>query len=139
MTMLNDVQREIERQAGGAAEQVLDRLAQRIGGRASAEAVFGAPVERGDVTVIPVAKVRWGFGGGSGFGRSPEGQEMGQGSGGGGGVSAVPLGYIELRAGHAAFKPIKDPAILWAIPPVILAAALAASMVLGGVRRLVRG
>jgi uncharacterized spore protein YtfJ len=28
------------------------------------EAVFGAPVQHGEVTVIPVARVRWGLGAG---------------------------------------------------------------------------
>ena len=30
------------------------------------EAVFGTPVQRGDVTVIPAARIRWGLGGGGG-------------------------------------------------------------------------
>ena len=139
MTTLTEIERDVERRANGPADQMLDRLANRLGGKANAEAVFGQAVERDGVTVIPVAKVRWGFGGGGGSGRSPEGQDMGQGSGGGGGVSASPLGYIEIREGRAEFRQIKDPAILWAIPPVILAGALAAAMLLGGLRRLIRG
>jgi uncharacterized spore protein YtfJ len=95
-------------------------------------------VERDGVTVIPVAKVRWGFGGGGGSGRSPQGEEMGQGSGGGGGVSASPMGYIELRDGQAEFKPIKDPAVLWTVPVISIAGGLSAYLVLSGVRRLFR-
>ena len=44
------------------------RLAERLGASASASSVFGEPVERDGVTVIPVARVRWGVGGGSGRG-----------------------------------------------------------------------
>jgi hypothetical protein len=52
------------------------------------------------VTVIPVARARWAFGGGSGV--SPEGS-----GGGGGGAGLVsPIGYIEVRDGEAVFKPI---------------------------------
>ena len=58
----------------------LDTLAQRLGGTANAATIFGAPVERGDVTVIPVARAAYGFGGGSGTRSGDEG------SGGGGGV-----------------------------------------------------
>jgi uncharacterized spore protein YtfJ len=34
----------------------IDRLAQRLSGTAHAATIFGTPVERGDVTLIPVAK-----------------------------------------------------------------------------------
>jgi hypothetical protein len=50
--------------AAGPGNTLLERLAERIGGRAKAEAVFGAPVQHGEVTVIPVARVRWGLGAG---------------------------------------------------------------------------
>ena len=71
-------------------DSFLDRLAQRLGGTANAATIFGVPVERGDVTVIPVAKAAYGFGGGSGT-RSGE-----EGSGAGGGVRVAPVGYIEI-------------------------------------------
>jgi hypothetical protein len=44
----------------------VERVAERMGLHASAKAVYAEPVERDGVTIIPVAKVRWGFGGGSG-------------------------------------------------------------------------
>ena len=84
----------------------VERLAQRIGATAQASAVFGAPVERGSLTVIPVAKATWGVGGGTG---EKAGQ---QGLGGGGGTSVIPVGYIEVRDTGAQFKPIRDPRIL---------------------------
>ena len=43
-----------------------ERLAETIGAAARASAVFGEPVEGQGVTVIPVARAKWGFGGGSG-------------------------------------------------------------------------
>ncbi len=48
------------------AERLAERLAEKIGSSARATAVFGEAVERDGVTVIPVAKARWGFGGGDG-------------------------------------------------------------------------
>src|SRR5690348_14835598 len=62
--------------------------------------VFGAPVQSGQRTVIPVARVSWGFGGGSGRNFGPrkveEGQKEerrppGEGGGGGGGIQIKPL------------------------------------------------
>ena len=53
---------------GGPTERFLENLADRIGARAGVEAVFGEPLQRGDLTVVPVARVRWFFAGGSGAG-----------------------------------------------------------------------
>lgn len=77
---------------------LLEGLAERIGAVAGAAAVFGEPVERERVTVIPVARASWGFGGGSG------GEPPNEGSGGGGGSHVSPLGYIEVHADRAEFK-----------------------------------
>jgi uncharacterized spore protein YtfJ len=82
---------------------LVQRIGERVGALATARAVFGDPVERGGVTVIPVARATWGFGGGSG------GDSVQQGSGGGGGGWVVPIGYIEVRDDGARFKPIRDP------------------------------
>jgi uncharacterized spore protein YtfJ len=82
---------------------VVQRLAQRVGISASASAVFGEPVERSGVTVIPVARSSWGFGGGSG------GEAANQGSGGGGGAVVTPIGFIEVRDGDARFVRLRDP------------------------------
>ena len=60
---------------------LLERVGQTVGERANVSTIFGEAVEREGVTVIPVAKARFGFGGGGGSG-SREGDE---GSGGGGG------------------------------------------------------
>jgi uncharacterized spore protein YtfJ len=71
--------------------------------------VYGEPVQNGDTTVIPVAKVAYGFG--AGGGRRPrrgaegardesasaeEGRIDAQGEGGGGGVRMTPVGALEI-------------------------------------------
>ncbi|MEO6397221.1 MAG: spore germination protein GerW family protein [Tepidiformaceae bacterium] len=133
---LSRVMREAQQAAGGRASGLIEGLAERLGLHARASAVFGEPVVQGALTVIPVAKVRYGFGGGSGASKNSEDQPgPTEGEGGGGGVIASPLGFIELRDGVAEFKPIGDPA---SAVPVILASALAAWVVLRGLRRLVR-
>ena len=103
-------------QGGGFVE----RLAKRTSATAKASTVFGKPVKRGEVTVIPVARARWAFGGGGGSG--PEGS----GSGGGGAGQVAPIGYIEVHGDRAEFKPIRRAGPVWA---GIAAAGIAAAAV----------
>jgi uncharacterized spore protein YtfJ len=64
--------------------------------------VFGDPIERDGVTIIPAAKVRGGGGGGGGEG--PDGR----GSGGGFGVSATPAGAYVIKNGNVRWEPALD-------------------------------
>lgn len=107
----------------------VERLAKRLGLNASAKAVFAEPVERDGVTVIPVAKVRWGFGGGSGRKKNQEG------TGGGGGIQVAPLGYIEIKDGEARYKPICDPT---AMVPIVIVGGITGWVVLRALRQLFR-
>jgi uncharacterized spore protein YtfJ len=70
--------------------------------------VFGDPVERDGVTVIPAAYVGGGGGGGGGSGTQPDGQ-VGSGSGGGFGVKARPAGALVIRDGDVRWEPALDP------------------------------
>lgn len=85
---------------------------------AGAETVFGEPVSVGDRTIVPVAKIRYGFGGGSG------GRERGEqfGGGGGGGLVAKPLGAFEISPSETRFIPI--PSRLEMIAAVVLGLCL---------------
>lgn len=105
------------------AGDVVERLAERVGASVHATAVFGQPVERGGITVIPVAKASWGFGGGSG------GEAGKEGVGGGGGGFVSPLGYIEVHESGADFKRIRDPRPAVAVAAAIGVAALVARAV----------
>lgn len=108
---------------------LFETLAEKLGASAQAAHIFGEPVERDGVTVIPVARARWGLGGGGGrhgrrFGRN------GEGIGGGGGAAVEPVGFIEIRDGETRYRPIADPK--W-----VIGAALAGGvLLLGLVRRL---
>jgi uncharacterized spore protein YtfJ len=108
----------------------VERVAEKLGAHASAKSVYAEPVEHDGVTVIPVAKVRWGFGGGSGRKSGKRGK------GGGGGLRATALGYIEIKDGKSEFKPIRDPVGTAAI---IAAGGLAGWLVLRSLRKLIRG
>jgi uncharacterized spore protein YtfJ len=109
---MEEAKREAEADAAGDR---LDTFMQTLGGTASARAVFGEPVERDGVTIVPVARVR--YGGGGGGGRGPGRKKQGAsgdaeqtGFGRGGGVLAAPVGYIELSGGRATYRRIADPA-----------------------------
>ena len=104
------------------ADVLLQRVAQTVGGRANVSTIFGEAVEREGITVIPVAKARFGFGGGGGAG-SREGDE-GSGGGGGGGAMVSPVGYIEVRDGDAQFKRISSSLELVALGAAAVLAAL---------------
>ena len=86
-------------------------LIDRLGARFTASMVFGAPVEREGVTVVPVAVARFGFGGGAGRDRAKD--QVGEGAGAGGTVA--PAGYIELKDGRSRFVPIVHPAGMLAL------------------------
>lgn len=71
--------------------------------------VYGEPVHNGEITVIPVARVAYGFGAGGGRGpgrarrsmpdESAPGEDSrpeAQGAGGGGGVRMTPVGALEI-------------------------------------------
>ena len=73
--------------------ETMDSVIERIHESANVSSVYGDAIERSGKTIVPVARVAYGFGGG--FGRGDE-EEDGKGGGGGGGVSASPLGVLEI-------------------------------------------
>lgn len=90
-------------------DRFVQRLGERVANLISPARIYGEPVERGDVTIIPVARAMFGFGGGSGPMDADEGE---QGEGGGGGGVLLPVGYIEVRDGSSRFRPIVDPILV---------------------------
>lgn len=99
------------------SDEMVRRITQ-IQEEVGAGACFGTPVERDGRTLIPVARVSFGygmgFGGGTGskgipseFGGETEGGEGGGGGGGGGG-SSTPVAVIDITGGDVQVKPITD-------------------------------
>lgn len=81
----------------------IQELLKSLINQASAKTVYGDPISGEGRTIVPVAKVRCGFGGGSGR-KSAENE----GRGGGGGLIAHPVGYIEITSAGTRFVPILD-------------------------------
>src|SRR4029077_17531948 len=85
---------------------LLQSLKESILGQANVKAIYGEPISAHDKTIIPVAKIMFGYGAGAGSGGMGESSTKGEGGGGGGGVRAIPLGVIEVSAGQTRFVPI---------------------------------
>jgi uncharacterized spore protein YtfJ len=88
----------------------IEQTVSRLVDTAKAEAVFGKPVERGEVTIIPCSEVSVGLGLGRGIApRLGEiGRERGQGGGGGGGAKGRPVAAIIIKGSQIRIKPIVD-------------------------------
>ncbi len=98
----------------GTSDTFIGAMAEKLGAVARAATVFGEPVERDGITVVPVAKARWGFGGGEGHRKDEDG------AGGGGGVQVTPVGFIEIRDQAVTFRPIRTVSLSWIITGGIL-------------------
>jgi len=89
-----------------SAKEMLQTLGTSLAPTASVKSVFGDPIRAEGKTIVPVARVAYGFG--AGFGRG-EGTHQaaptqhGEGGGGGGGLRAVPAGVLEITDRHTRF------------------------------------
>ncbi len=91
---------------------VIKSITDRIHDTASVKNVYGDPIVAQGKTVIPVAQVKYGFGGGGGQGSEPPNPENGgqasggrMGVGGGGGASVKPIGVVEITADGTRYIP----------------------------------
>lgn len=91
-----------------AGNEMLEKLGESLGSKATVKSVFGEPIQAAGKTIIPVAKVFYGFGGGFGAGPKKDGGPKGEGGGGGGGVRAFPAGALEITPGNTRFIPFTD-------------------------------
>lgn len=102
-----------------------ERLAESLGSSAGAKMIYGEPVLNDGVVIIPVAKVRFGFGGGK---HKDE-------EGGGGGEIIQPAGYIELKDGSSRFRPIRDPI---SFVPLVIAGGMTGFLLLRSLYTMLR-
>jgi hypothetical protein len=87
----------------------IDHVGSQLG--AQAQHVFAAPVTRGAVTVVPVARIAGGFGAGNGPPNAPAPYTGG--IGGGGGFVSMPLGFIEIDQDGARFHRFDNAIEAW--------------------------
>ncbi|HSJ29708.1 MAG TPA: sporulation protein [Acidimicrobiia bacterium] len=91
------------------AEQrdVVGSILTRIRDLVTTVTVYGDPIERGGVTVIPASLVVAGGGGGGG-----NDKVGGTGEGGGVGMIARPVGAYVIREGNVSWKPAISPGVI---------------------------
>ncbi len=77
---------------------------------ASVRSVYGEAISANGKTIIPVARLAYGFG--SGWGRKHHDQDSPEGEGGGGGVYAVPIGVVEVTDAETRFVALHDRRVL---------------------------
>ncbi|WP_455276182.1 GerW family sporulation protein [[Eubacterium] cellulosolvens] len=83
-------------------QNILQSIMDRLQGTASVKMVYGEPIETKEKTIVPVAKVAYGFGAGSGSNKKAESKES-TGGGGGGGISVKPKGVLEITKNETRF------------------------------------
>jgi uncharacterized spore protein YtfJ len=91
-------------------KETLDALAEGLQ-TTGVRTIFGEPISAEGRTIIPVARVAYGFGSGGGASaRHPEhaSDRKGEGIGGGGGVRAVPAGVVEVTRERTRFLRFND-------------------------------
>jgi uncharacterized spore protein YtfJ len=98
-----------------AVQELLESLSQRLGAAANVRNVYGDPIISGEKTIIPVATVAYGFGGGTGKGKAGGADDGHEGAGAGGGVKAQPAGVIEVTASGTRFIPAMQTRLLAAV------------------------
>ena len=118
-----------------AEANVAERIANTVAGSAGAQLAYGDPVVGAGVTIVPVARVRFGFGGGGGEKPSESPDAAKHGGGAGGGAVIVPAGFLIMRGDVIEFRAIRDPARLIGL---VLAIGFGVGLVLRGIARLHR-
>ena len=90
-----------EKSASGILGVSIDKLREAVDVRT----IIGEPIELGDVKVIPVSKVSYGFASGGSDFPSKNNQEL-FGGGGGAGVTITPVCFLIVRDGEVSIKHI---------------------------------
>ncbi len=103
---------------------IAQQLGETFARSARVETIFGQPVVQDSCSVVPVARARWGFGGGQ------KASGEGSGQGGGGGLRVDPMGIVVLRGGDAEFRPIRRIS-----PLVVLGIGIAAGLLISRRRK----
>lgn len=76
-------------------ESLMDTTLKNIKNMVDVNTIIGEPIKAGEVTIIPVSRVAFGFGsGGSSFGAKPQKSDENFGGGAGGGVSISPVAFL---------------------------------------------
>ena len=82
---------------------LLQSLKDSILTQANVKSVYGEPIAAQGKTIVPVAKIIYGYGAGAGTGGMGDSKARGE-----GGARAIPVGVIEIADQQTRFVPISD-------------------------------
>ncbi len=94
-----------------AIQDFIHSLTERLHASADVGKVYGAPIAAEGKTIIPVARIGYGFGGGSGTATKKITESLhpaGEGGGGGGGILVLPVGVFEVSQSGTRFVSLTD-------------------------------
>jgi uncharacterized spore protein YtfJ len=101
-----------ERAINGYSGQTAQGTIESVARAARPDTVFGQPIEREGITIIPCAEIVMGMGMGGGAGSGPTTEQAekagGEGIGAGGGAQARPVAAIVIAQGNVRVEPIVD-------------------------------
>ena len=89
-------------------DKLIKDIRDTIEKNANAKVVYGDPITKNGITIIPVAKTSVKGGGGGGFGDSKKEDQTGGGMGLGLAVNVDPMGYIKITNKQVKYEPIVD-------------------------------
>ena len=92
-------------------QDLVKSVTDRIQATANVRSVYGEPIAAEGKTIIPVARVRYGFGGGGGrqgWDSESSDNEKSEQTGGGGGVEVTPIGFIEVTPGETRYVSFEE-------------------------------
>lgn len=97
------------------AQDLIQSITEAVESHVNVRIIFGDPIERKNITLIPVGKVQLRGGGGGGIERDADnGDGRSGGLGMGGAVDVKPVGYIKVTDDDAQFVEIVDRStLLW--------------------------
>lgn len=96
----------------GGLPAFLQPMLDRMQSTANVETVFGPSRQEQGRTIVPVARVAYGLGGGFGSAATATAKDAGgqphpeEGAGGGGGITVTPLGVLEVTGDRTTFVPL---------------------------------
>jgi uncharacterized spore protein YtfJ len=119
-----------------AIPHFLEALSERLRSSANVKTIYGDPLQAEGKTIIPVARIAYGLGGGYGEMKTTDEnghtEEKPEGEGGGGGIIVTPVGVIEVSREKVKFIPLQR-------SKVMLAAGFLVGFVLGRILGKARG
>lgn len=84
---------------------LMENILQTLERNLNTKSIMGEPITIGEITLIPVMDLMFGYGGGSGEGKDEKSQG-GSGSGGGAGARLAPRAMVVIKGGEVQVVPM---------------------------------